>query len=78
MTYQEAETLCLCLPEIDNPRFIACYAALGREPTMFEFTAWAQDKWTAFGGYRNKIMEIGYERTHKEFNKFIGVPDDNG
>lgn len=72
MTYQEADT------QRYNKRFIACRTALGRVPTVLEYPRWVIGKWAEFGGFREKVIELGYERTQKEFDKFIGVPDDNG
>lgn len=45
ITYAEAEAL----NEPDtNPRWIACHAALGRQPKTWEFTSWNDKHWHLF------------------------------
>lgn len=79
MTYQEAADI--CLPQgLTNPRYIAYYAHVGKEPKFHEWSLWINDKWKElaqkYGHNTSKdvMCLLGVGKAQTEFDRFIGVP----
>ena len=79
MTYNEAKAACEDLG-YTNPRYIACYAELGRDPKPYEFMLWVQNKWSELAkqysvtGSGDMAMKFGFEASQKMFDQFVGIP----
>lgn len=80
MTYKEAEAICIA-QGYTNPRYIAYYAHVGKEPSFHEWALWISDKWKElakiYGHHTSKdvMCLLGVGKAQAEFDRFIGVEE---
>lgn len=79
MTYEEAEAAVRFESGTSqvNPRWVACYAALGRKPQAWEFMIWNDRRWREFlkpRGFkeaREFIAEVGVENGQAAYDNWL-------